>query len=218
MTVKILIADDHKIIREGLRSLLEEQEGLEVIAEADNGRMAVDLVKEHSPHIVIMDIQMPVLNGIEATKEITNRNNKTKVIVLSMYSDKRFITEMFSAGASGYLLKDCAFEEVADAVRTVLDGKIYLSPKIANVVIKDYVSQVTAENEPKSQALSPREREILKQLVEGKTAKQIAVHFKLSVKTIETHRSRIMEKLNIHSIPELTKYAIREGITSLDTK
>jgi len=218
MKIKILIADDHKIIREGLRSLLNEQEGMEVVAEADNGRMAVDLVNKHSPHIAIMDIQMPVLNGIEATREIVAKKGKTKVIVLSMYSDKRFISEMLKAGASGYLLKDCAFEEVANAVRTVLEGKIYLSPKIANVVIKDYVSQAAADNELKPKALTPREREILKKIVEGETTKQIAIHLKLSVKTIETHRTRIMDKLDIHTIPELTKYAIREGITSLEVK
>ena len=216
MSVKILLVDDHKIIREGLRTLLQKNPQMEVVAEAPDGRTAVKLARRLLPDVVIMDIAMPDLNGIEATRQITAELDNVKVIALSMHSDKRYVSEMFKAGASGYLLKTCAFEELANAIHTVVLNQTYLSPGIADVVIEDYVGHLSANESSVSFILSAREREVLQLLVEGKTTKQIASHLYISIKTVETHRRQIMNKLNIHSIAELTKYAIREGLTSLE--
>lgn len=215
MSIKILIADDHKIIREGLRALIERQPGMEVIGEVGNGRKAVQLVRELLPDVIIMDIAMPDLNGIEATRQIVTKTPSVRVIALSMHSDKRFVVEMLKAGASGYLLKDCAFEELVYAIRAVTANKNYLSPKIADKVIKDYIRLFPTEDLSVFSALSPRQRQVLQLLSEGKGTSQIALDLQISVKTVETHRQQIMDKLNIHSIAELTKYAIREGLTSL---
>ncbi len=216
MTTRIILADDHKIMREGLRALLEKQQDFEVTAEAENGLDAVQLAKKLRPHIVIMDIGMPGLNGIEATRQITADVPSTKVIALSMHSDKRFVIEMLKAGVSAYLLKDSASEELASAIRTVLADKPYLSPQITGVVLKDYLSTL-AKTEPSAfTLLTPREREVLQLIAEGRTTKQIATALFVSVKTVDTHRQQLMEKLNLRSVAELTKYAIREGLTSLD--
>jgi DNA-binding NarL/FixJ family response regulator len=220
MGIRILLADDHKIVRTGLRTLLEKQEGMEVIAEARDGRMASQLAKDMMPDIIIMDIGMPDLNGIEATRRITSEVPGAKVIALSMHSDRRFVTRMLEAGASGYLLKDCAFEELAQAIQAVMSDQVYLSPDITGGVIGDYLRQLSAREGSSASLfnlLTPREREVLQPLAEGKTTKQIAALLHVSAKTIETHRSQIMEKLNIHSVAELTKYAIREGITTLES-
>jgi len=217
MSIRILIADDHKIMRIGLRSLIERQTGMEVIAEAQDGRKALQLARELKPDVIIMDIGMPGLNGIEATRQIISENPVVKVVALSMHSDRRFVAGMLEAGAAGYLLKDCAFEELAQAIETVVNGQIYLSSEITGVVIGDYVRQLTTRDEAGAfKTLSAREREVLQLLAEGKTTKQIASLLHVSTKTIETHRSQIMEKLNIHSVAELTKFAIREGLTSLE--
>lgn len=216
MNTKILLAEDHKIVREGLRSLLDNEPGLEVLGEADNGRTAVQLTRTMKPDLVIMDVSMPDLNGIEATRQIISERPGTRILALSMHSDKRFVADILKAGASGYLLKDCAFEELVAAIRSVASGQTYLSPGIAGPVIQDYLRRL-AEPEHSSYALlTPREREILQLLAEGRSTKQIAVYLHVSIKTVETHRRRIMEKLDIHSVAELTKYAIREGLTSLD--
>ena len=215
MTITIVLADDHKIMREGLRALLEKQPDFEVAAEADNGLNAVQLAKKLKPDIIIMDIGMPGLNGIEATRQIAAEAPSTKVIALSMHSDKRFVIEMLKAGASAYLLKDSASEELASAIRTVISGKPYLSPNITDVVLKDYLSTVSKTEPNAFTLLTPREREVLQLIAEGRTTKQIATALFLSVKTVETHRQQIMEKLGLRSIAELTKYAIREGLTSL---
>ena len=204
-------------MREGLRTLIEKQPDMEVVAEAENGRMAVQLARKLFPEVVVMDIGMPDLNGIEATRQILADNPKVKVIALSMHSAKRFVVEMLRAGSSGYLLKDCAFEELASAIRTVIDNQIYVSPGITDMVIKDYVHKLSKAEFSVVSILTPREREVLQLLAEGKTTKQIAAILKVSVKTIETYRQKIMDKLNLHSVAELTKYAIREGITSLET-
>jgi two-component system response regulator NreC len=204
-------------VREGLRTLIEKQPGMEVVAEAENGRMAVQLARKLFPEVVVMDIGMPDLNGIEATRQILANNPEVKVIALSMHSAKRFVVEMLKAGSSGYLLKDCAFEELALAIRTVIANKIYVSPGINDMMIKDYVHNLSKTEFSVASILTPREREVLQLLAEGKTTKQIAVSLKVSVKTIETYRLQIMHKLNLHSVAELTKYAIREGITSLET-
>jgi DNA-binding NarL/FixJ family response regulator len=217
MSIRILLADDHKIVRLGLRTLLENQPGMEVVAEAQDGREAFQMVREFLPDVVVMDIAMPELNGIEATRLITAEYPNIKVIALSMHSDRRFVARMLEAGASGYLLKDCAFEELAHAINAVYENQTYLSSDITGVVIGDYLRQLSSKS-PSSlfSLLTPREREVLQPLTEGKTTKQIAALLHVSVKTIETHRSQIMEKLDIHSVAELTKYAIREGITTLE--
>jgi len=216
MSVRIILADDHKIVREGLRALIEKRPGFEVIAEAEDGRTTVKLTKELSPDIVIMDIAMPDMNGIEATRRIIEQVPNVKVIALSMHSDIRFVVEMLKAGASGYLLKDCASEELTNAIRAVMKNRTYLSPDIADIVIKDYSRLISKENLSVFSILTAREREALQLLAEGKTTREIATLLKISVKTVETYRQKIMDKLNIYSIAELTKYAIREGLTSLD--
>ena len=215
MSIKILIADDHNIIREGLRALIEKKPGMEVIGEVENGRKAVQLVEELLIDIVVMDIAMPDLNGIEATRQIVARAPSIKVIALSMHSDKRFVVEMLKAGASGFLLKDCAFEELIYAINAVRANRTYISPKIADMMIKDYVRLLPMEELSVFSVLTPRQRQVLQLLSEGKGTSQIAHDLQVSVKTVETYRQQIMDKLNIHSIAELTKYAIREGLTSL---
>jgi DNA-binding NarL/FixJ family response regulator len=217
MTVRILLADDHKIVRDGLRALLENQPGVAVVAEADNGRATVSLTRDLLPDLVIMDIGMPDLNGIDATRQIVSEFPGVRVIALSMHSDRRFVVQMFRAGASGYLLKDCAFEELARAVRAVLKNQIYLSPAVAGPVMEDYIQHLASAVKGESCALSPREREVLQLLAEGKSTREMASLLCVSVKTVETHRQQIMGKLNIHNVAELIKYAIREGLTSLES-
>jgi two-component system response regulator NreC len=216
MKIRILLADDHKIVREGLRTLIEKQPGLEVVGEANSGRMALKLALELKPDVVIMDITMPDLNGIEATRQIHSEIPGVKVIALSMHSDKRLVAGILMAGASGYLLKeDCDSGELARAIRAVAINQTYLSPKIGEVVIKDYVRHLSMTASSPFSILTPREREVLQLLAEGKNAKEIASSLHVSVKTVETHRNKIMEKLDIRSIAELTKYAIRERLTPL---
>lgn len=215
MKIKILVADDHKIVRDGLKKLLEKHEELLVAGEAEDGRGAVRLVKELKPDVVIMDIAMPDLNGIEATRQLMAERQDLKIVALSMHSERKFVTEMLKAGASAYLLKDCAFEELETAIRTVVKGKIYLSPAIAGVVIENFVRNVPRFDKTVFSLLSDREREVLQLMSEGKSTKEIAQQLNLSIKTVETHRNNIMSKLDIHSVAELTKYAIREGLTSL---
>ena len=216
MSVKIILADDHRIMREGLRALLEKEAGIEVIAEADNGRTTVELSRELNPDVVVIDIGMPDLNGIDATRQIVSDAPAVKVIALSMHSDKKFVREMLSAGASGYLLKDSAFEELGTALTTVINNQTYLSPKIADTVVKDYLGKVELKESKASPSLTKREREVLQLIAEGKTTKEIASHLYVSIKTIETHRKQIMDKVGLNSVAELTKYAIREGLTSLE--
>ena len=217
MSMRIVLVDDHKITRQGLRMLLEKEEDMEVIAEAEEGREAVRLAEELVPDVVIMDVSMPDLNGVEATRRIVSENPDIRVVALSMHSDTLFVTEMLKSGACGYLLKDCAFEELARAIHAVMDGKTYLSPSISGVVIEDYVHRLSKAPVSKSDVLTAREREVLQLLAEGKSTKQMALKLHISIKTIETHRRQIMDKLNIHTVAELTKYAIRKGFTSLDT-
>lgn len=214
MSIRILLADDHTILRQGLRVLLETQDDMEIVAEASNGRSAIDFAIELRPDIVIMDVSMPEMNGVEATRRIVERLDHTRVLMLSMYCDKRFVAKSLSAGASGYLLKDCVDEELVRAIRTVNGGATYLSPDIAGVVVDDYVDGRKADSQAGD--LTPREREVLQLLAEGNSTKQIAVRLNISPKTVETHRQRTMEKLDIHSVAELTKYAIREGLTSAE--
>lgn len=216
MAIKIILADDHKIMREGLKNLLEDKPDMEVVGEAKNGRDAVQLAIKFLPDIAIMDIAMPDLNGIEATKQILNESPATRIIALSMHSDKQFVTGMFRAGASGYLLKDCALEELAEAIRAVHVKHTYLSKEITDVVLKELVHKLENEAENSKEEITDREREVLQLIAEGISTKDIAGKLYVSAKTIETHRQKIMQKLNIFTIPELTKYAIRMGLTSLD--
>ena len=214
--IKIVLADDHQIVRHGLRSLLSAEPDMEVVGEADNGRAVIRLVQDHAPQVVIMDISMPDLNGIEATRLILSETPGIKVIALSMHSDSLFVLNMFKAGASGYLLKDCALEELVKAVRTVMARKIYLSPGISDIVIKDFVVGYSSPDSSAYSILTNREREVLQLMAEGKTTNQIAESLCVSVKTVEAHRKQMMNKLDIHSVAELTKYAIRQGLTSLE--
>ena len=217
MSIRVLIADDHKIMLAGLRSLLEKQTGFDVVSEAENGRKAVQMAQETRPDVVVMDVSMPDLNGIEATKQIMESVPETRVIALSMHSDKRFVMGMLRAGASGYLLKDCASQELANAIHQVAGGKKYLSPEITGVVIDDFLLGGPQEEVATvASQLSAREREVLQLIAEGWSTKQIASHLYVSVKTIETHRRQIMKKLDLHTIAALTKYAIREGLTSIE--
>jgi two-component system response regulator NreC len=216
MSIRVVLADDHKIIRDGLRTLLEKEAGMEVVAEAENGRKTIKLAQKLTPHVIIMDVSMPDMNGIEATRQIVTEMPHVKVIALSMHSDRRFVLGMLEAGASGYLLKDCAFEELAQAIRNVNAGHTYLSPKIADVVVKGYLSRISEMNIASGNVLTPREREILQLIAEGMSAKEIAGHLNLGIKTVETHRRNMMQKLKMNSIAELTKYAVREGLVALE--
>ncbi|MFZ3138767.1 MAG: response regulator transcription factor [Thermodesulfovibrionales bacterium] len=215
MNIKILLADDHKIMREGLRALIEKHSDMSVIGEADDGRTTVRLAHELLPDIVIMDISMPDMNGIEAARQIISQDSRIKVIALSVHSNKHFVSEMLNAGASGYLLKDCAFHELVNAVRAVFSNRSYLSPEITDIMIKDYKNMLSKETLSVFSLLTQREREVLQLIAEGKTTKEIAHLLNVSVKTVETYRQQIMNKLDTHSIAELTKYAIKEGLTSL---
>ena len=217
MGIRIIIADDHQILRQGLRTLLEKEPDMEVVAEAEDGRKTVTLVRELIPHVVIMDVNMPDLNGIEASRQILAEYPEMKVIALSMHADRRFVINMLKAGAHGYLLKDCAFEELAQAIRLVMANKTYLSPGVAEIVVKDYVHRVPGPAQTAFSVLTAREREVLQLMAEGKSTSQIAELLTISVKTVETHRQQIMHKLGIRSVAELTKYAIREGLTSLES-
>jgi len=216
MIIKIILADDHKIVRQGLRTLLEAEPDMKVVGEADNGRTTLRLARELKPQVVIMDITMPDLNGIEATRQILGEASDVKIIALSMHSDSLFVLNMLKAGASGYLLKDCALEELVKAIRTVVAQKTYLSPGVSDIVIKDFVSGWSTPGTSAFSVLTAREREVLQLMAEGKTTNQIAYRLCLSVKTVEAHRKQTMNKLGIHSVAELTKYAIRQGLTSLE--
>jgi len=217
MGLRIVIADDHRILREGLRALLSSMPDIEVVGEADDGQSVLSLVDELQPDIVIMDICMPGLNGIEATKRIVHRHPKIKVIALSMYLDRRLVHSMLGSGALGYLLKECAYEDMIDAIRHVKINRIYVSPRIAELIIKDYLKIKRHADKTASafSILSSREREVLQLLAEGNSPREIADRLKISIKTVETHRHNIMTTTGSKSIAELTKYAIREGITGL---
>jgi DNA-binding NarL/FixJ family response regulator len=215
METKILLCDDHKIFREGLKTLIASDRSLRVVGEAADGNDAVSLAASLHPNLIIMDISMPGLNGIEATRKIIAAHKGLKIIVLSMHSDRRFVSEALRAGAKAYLLKDSAFEELSAAIRSVCAGKTYLDPAVATAVVDDYVGRLSEREKSAFTQLSDREREILQLVAEGRSTKEIATALKLSIKTVDTHRNRIMEKLQIDSVAGLTKYAVREGLTTL---
>ena len=216
MGIRIIIADDHQILRQGLKSLLEKEPDMEVVGEAENGRRILTLVKELVPHVVVMDVKMPELNGIEATRQILSELPQVKVIALSMCGDHHFVTNMLKAGAHAYLLKEGAFEELIQAIRLVMNNKTYLSPGVTGIVVEDYVNGSPGPAQTVFSMLTPREREVLQLLAEGKRTSEIAELLHIGVKTVETHRWQIMNKLGIRNLAELTKYAIREGLTSLE--
>ncbi|MEN8165007.1 MAG: response regulator transcription factor [Acidobacteriota bacterium] len=213
---RILLADDHQILRHGLRVLLEKEGGVEIIGEAEDGRQAVSMATRLKPGIVIMDLQMPGLNGIEATRQILASTPVCRVIFLSMSSDPIVVRQAIQAGARAFVLKDGAFEELVEAIGAVKRGEQYLSPKIVGVVLTDYMKQLDGGKGSPPSILTSREHEVLQLLAEGKTSKEIAGVLGVSVKTVDTHRQNLMAKLDLHSIAELTKFAVKEGITSLD--
>jgi len=214
MGTRVLLVDDHRIVLDGLRAVVERQEGFEVIGVATTGHEAVRLARRLTPDVVVMDVVMPDLNGIDATRQILAERPETRVIALSMHADRRYVREMLGAGVRGYLLKDCAAEELARAMRAVLSGQVWLSPAVAGIVVDDYTHG--APGAPGAFALlTPREREVLQLVAEGRSAKEIGALLHLSVKTVETHRRQLMDKLALRSVAELTKYAIREGLTEL---
>lgn len=216
--ITVLLADDHRIVCDALKEALEKEPGVQVVGMAADGRAAVRMTRDLKPDVVILDVTMPELSGIEAAKQIREHSPQTRIIALSMHSDRRYVTGMLTAGASGYLVKDCAFEELALAVRTVSDGRIYLSPRIAGGVVDALRLAVAPGPEPggSTAELSAREREVLQLVAEGHKVREIAARLHVSVKTVETHRRQIMSKLGIDSVAGLTKYAIREGLTSLE--
>lgn len=217
MSIKVLVADDHTMFREGMRSLLQKELNIRIIGEADNGREAVRLALELKPDVVVMDITMPDLNGMEATRKIKKAIPQIKVICLSMHSDRRYVIDMFRAGASGYLIKSCAYKELTNAINIVAANQTYISPQIAHIVVDESIGRQPIKRKLTKLILTPREREILQLIAEGKNTKHIAHHLHKSTKTVETHRRNMMRKLKVKSVAELTKYAISEGIISLDS-
>ena len=214
--MKILLADDHNVLRKGLRRILEEQSDLEVVGEASDGREAVSLCNSLHPDIVVMDIAMPQLNGLEATRQILQRNSGVNVLILSMYSDENYVVQALRAGARGYLLKDTAEEDLITAVRTVAKGLPFFSPKIAKLLLGDSMQKVRTEGMSDTyDLLTPREREVLQLIAEGKSNKEAAATLFVSPTTIETHRARIMDKLDLHSTADIVLYAVRKGIVQL---
>ncbi|GGK35472.1 DNA-binding response regulator [Yeosuana aromativorans] len=211
MKIKILLVDDHQILRDGIRNVIERSTTMEVIAEAKDGREAIKLCNQLKPNIVIMDIAMEGLNGVEATKRIVQENPETKVIALSMHSSKRFVLGMLKAGAYGYLLKDCDSDELIKAIKTVSINKKYIAQNISDVILSEFIS-----GQHEEMILTPREKEILQLIAEGKSSKVIGEILFLSSKTIDVHRKNIMDKLELYSLPELTKYALKTGLISLD--
>lgn len=215
--INIVLVDDHQILRDGLKSILEDEDDLMVVGEADNGREALRLVRQVKPDIVVMDVSMPDINGIEATSQIMEECPGCKVLALSMHRDPRFITGMLEAGAKGYMLKDCASDELVSVIRTLSAGSFYVTPGVADVVIKGFLGKLGGgDKKPPGSVLSPREREVLKLLVGGLSTKEISDRICVGIKTVEAHRRNIMEKLEIGNLVDLIRYAIVEGITSID--
>jgi len=214
-TIRVLLADDHVVMRNGLRLLLERQPDLEVVAEAADGREAVDMTLLHRPDVVVMDVAMPRLNGVEATRQIVSRLPATSVVILSMHSDESYVLRSLKAGAKAYLLKDSAESDLISAIAAVTAGKSFFSPGVSKILKEDYVFQLTKLGaEDSYELLTAREREVLQLAAEGKSNKEIAALFNLSLYTVETHRTHVLQKLNIHSVPELVLYAVRKGIIS----
>jgi two-component system response regulator NreC len=213
--LRVILADDHTIIRSGLRLVIERQAGLSVIGEAEDGKQAIELAASMMPDVIVMDVAMPRLNGIEATRQITIANPSAAIVVLSMHSDESYVLRALKAGARGYLLKDSAEADLIAAIHAVHDGKSFFSPAIRRVLAEDYVQELHRKGvEDRYELLTARERELLQLFAEGQANKDVANLLNLSLHTVETHRTRILQKLNIHGIPELILFAVRKGIIS----
>jgi len=211
--IRILLADDHTVMRNGLRLLLERQQNLTVVGEASDGRETVRLAEQLSPTVVVMDIAMPNLNGIEAARQIMAANPDIAIVILSMHSDESYVIRALKAGARAYLLKDSAEGDLIAAIHAINDGKSFFSPAISRILVEDYMRQLEQKHvEDTYELLTAREREILQLLAEGKTNKEVAAMLNLSIYTVETHRTHILQKLNLHNVPELILYAVRKGI------
>jgi len=213
--IKVLVVDDHKIVREGICNILSKDEEFEVIGAAQDGRSALHMARTLMPDVVMMDIAMPDMNGIEATRRIVSENPRVKVIALSIHSDPRYVAEILKAGASGYLLKGGDADDIIRSIKTVLSGKIFFSDPIHDIIIQQQIRHSDLIDSSVYGVLNKKEVNVLRLLTEGKTTKQIAAVLNISVKTVESYRSQIMKKLNLFSIAELTKYAVREGLTTL---
>ncbi len=216
--IRVLLVDDHAILRAGLMRLLEEESDIEVVGEAENGREGVQKVQELRPDIVLMDIGMPVMNGMEATKQIKKRNQDVKILVLTMHDNEEYLFQVLQAGAAGYVLKKAADSDLVNAIHVVNNGDCFLYPSAAKMVVEDYLEKLRQGQEPTTSydSLTDREREILKLVAEGYTNREIAETLFISVKTVETHKANIMEKLNLHKRAELVRYAIRKGMLQVD--
>jgi DNA-binding NarL/FixJ family response regulator len=211
--LRLLLADDHTVVRQGLRKVLEDRPEWEVVAEAGDGREAVRLAEIHKPDVAIVDVAMPLLNGIETTRQISRKSPTTRVLVLSMHADEAYVTQILQAGATGYLLKDSADVDLIQAVAAVAKGTSFFSPAIARVMLDDYVQKLAEKGvTDRYESLSEREREIFQLIAEGKANKEIAALLSISPSTVETHRARIMEKLDLHSAAEIVLYAVRRGV------
>lgn len=213
MTLRLLLADDHPIFRAGVRSLLDKQPGVEIVAEAADGLSAVEAARSQKPDVVVIDVSMPGMNGIDATLRITAEAPDAKVLCLSMHSDRRFVDAALRSGARGYLLKECALEELVGAIQAVVAGQIYVSPRLADAVLDGYRAE---RDHSTLDGLTPREREVLQLLAEGHSTQDIATRLHVSAKTVGTHREHLMQKLGTGSLAGLTKFAIREGMTSAE--
>jgi two-component system response regulator NreC len=214
-TIRILLADDHTVVRKGLRLLLESQDGFEVIADACDGRETVAFAEQHQPDVVVLDVAMPILNGIEAARQISAKFPNTAIVFLSMHSDESYVLKALKSGARAYLLKDSAEYDLIAAIKAVSEGKAFFSPAISKMLVEDYVRQMREKDvEDSYELLTTREREILQLLAEGKSNKDVATLLHLSLYTVETHRSNMFQKLNLHSSAELILYAIRKGVIS----
>ena len=214
MSIRVLLVDDHTILRDGVRLLLESRGDMKVVGEAANGRAAVRLATERSPDVVVMDVTMPDLNGIEATRQVLAASPGTRVLALSQHTDRRRLADMLKAGAAGYLLKTSCGTELVGAVRTVVAGHAYLSPEITGVVVGDYVNDVPAAGNTPLHSLTPRQREVLQLVAEGRNTKEIAAALSVSIRTVEANRAQVMDKLQVRSVAGLTKFAVKEGVTS----
>lgn len=214
--MRIMVVDDHQLTRQGLCSLIEDSPQLNLVAEAGDGRSALRKINSTRPHVVVMDLAMPDMNGIEATRQIHRDYPEIKILALSMHTDKEYVRQALVAGCNGYVVKDCAFDELVTALQTVNDGRRYLSPQVADVVVDEYLHQPHISKNKVYTDLSTREREVLQLIAEGYSTRAIADKLIVSVKTIETHRRNIQQTLKINSLAELTKYAVRAGLTSLE--
>jgi len=216
LSISILLADDHKLVRHGLLTALSQEPGMKVVAEAASGEEAIELCRKHQPQVVLMDINMPGINGTQATQIIVSEMPQTKVLALTMHDQERYVRGMLEAGAVGYLLKNCAFEELTHAIKEVVQGKSHLSPEVAGAVINMAVQPRREGASPGADVLTQREREVVCLVACGFTSKDIGLSLNISENTVESHRRRIMSKLGINSVAELTKFAVREGLVSLD--